>query len=43
MTAEQRCVVCAVVALARAAGLPKDDLIQIQRDLLVYIAQANES
>ncbi len=40
MTAEEHCVVCAVLALARAGNLDEATVQRIASDLAVYIARA---
>lgn len=40
MTAEQQCVVCAVLALARAGNLDESTVATIASDLAAYIAHA---
>ena len=40
MTAEERCVVAAVLALARAGGFDEMVVAEIDRDLAAYIAMA---
>ncbi len=40
MTAEEHCVVCAVLALARAGNLDEATVRRIADDLAAYIARA---